>query len=155
MTAGTYASGTTVSSSRSRDEIENTLIRYGATSFATGWEAGRAAVTFEYGGRRIRFVLTFPATDDRAFTHTPTGMRRTSKQAEVAHEQAVKQRWRALSLVVKAKLEAVASGLFTFDEEFLAYTVLPSGRTVFDEVAPAVEQAYVTGAMPSVLQIGS
>ncbi|WP_454044388.1 hypothetical protein [Cellulosimicrobium sp. Marseille-Q8652] len=35
----------------------------------------------------------------------------------------------------------------TFEAEFLPHTVLPSGRTVFEEVGPAVEIAYETGAV--------
>jgi hypothetical protein len=155
LMAGQYATETTVTSDRSRNEIERTLIRYGATSFATGWDHGRAAVIFEYGGRRIRFVLTLPDPTDRAYTKAPNGRARTSAQATAAYEQAVRQRWRALSLIIKAKLEAVASGLITFEEEFFSHVVLPNGNTVFEEVAPAVDQAYTTGVFPPVLQIGS
>ena len=41
-----------------------------------------------------------------------------------------RQRWRALNLAIKAKLEAVESGIVTFDQEFLAHIVGPSGQTV-------------------------
>ena len=34
-----------------------------------------------------------------------------------------------------------------FEEEFLPHTVLPSGRTVAQEIMPAVESAYATGAV--------
>lgn len=62
---------------------------------------------------------------------TPTGRRtRSDDAAEKAWEQATRQRWRALHLVVKAKLEAVESGITVFDDEFLAHIVLPDGGTV-------------------------
>lgn len=154
-TAGRYASGTDVSSDRSKAEIERTLTRYGATSFIIGWETGRAAVGFEYGGRRIRFVLPLPDRAERRFTHTPTtGKVRSAAQADTAYEQAVRQKWRALLLIVKAKLEAVESGVAEFEAEFFAYIVLPSGRTVYEEAAPVVEQAYLTGAVAPLLQLG-
>jgi hypothetical protein len=37
---------------------------------------------------------------------------------------------------VKAKLEAVSSGISTFEREFLADLVLPNGRVVHEELAP-------------------
>lgn len=146
-----YAQNTDVTSDRSRAEIERTLTRYGATSFMYGWEADRAAIQFVKDGRRIRFVLPLPDRNDREFTHHSRG-RRTENAIETAYEQAVRQRWRALALMVKAKLEAVASGIVTFETEFLPHTVLPSGRTVAEDVLPAVAIAYDTGS-PARLQI--
>ena len=142
-----YAESTTVPSDRSRAEIEKTLTRYGATTFQYGWQQDRAAIGFVMSGRQIRFVLPLPDRESADFTRTPTGKSRTSTAAEAAYEQAVRQRWRALALMVKAKLEAVASGIVTFEEEFLPHTVLPSGRTVAQEIMPAVESAYATGAV--------
>ena len=142
-----YAESTTVPSDRSRAEIEKTLARYGATTFQYGWQQDRAAIGFVMSGRQIRFILPLPDRESADFTRTPTGKSRTATAAEAAYEQAVRQRWRALSLMVKAKLEAVASGIVTFEEEFLPHTVLPSGRTVAQEIMPAVESAYATGAV--------
>lgn len=45
-------------------------------------------------------------------------------------EAAVRQRWRALVLVLKAKLEAVASGISTLESEFLANIVMQNGQTI-------------------------
>lgn len=141
-----YAENTDVSSDRSRAEIERTLTRYGATSFTYGWEEGRAAIQFVMEGRQVRFILPLPDRNAREFTHTPArNTLRSQAAAEAAYEQAVRQRWRALALMVKAKLEAVSAGIVTFEVEFLPHTVLPSGNTVAQEVMPAVEQAYATG----------
>ena len=41
-----YAANTEVSSSRSRDEIERTLERYGADQFLYGWQEESAIVGF-------------------------------------------------------------------------------------------------------------
>ncbi len=62
--------------------------------------------------------------------------------------QAERQRWRALLLVLKAKLEAVESKIATFESEFLSHIVLPDDRTVAQHVMPLIAQAYETGAMP-------
>lgn len=152
----TYASATDVSSDRSRAEIERILTRYGAESFAYGWDAGRAMVGFTSRGRQIRFVLPMPDKASREFTHTPSrGYRRTESEIAKAYEQAVKQRWRALALVIKAKLEAVEAGIVTFEDEFAMHMVLPDGRPVSAHVLPAIEQAYATGDVRPLLQIGA
>ena len=49
-----YANQTTVSSEKSRAEIETTLRRYGADSFAYVSERTRAIVAFQAAGRRVR-----------------------------------------------------------------------------------------------------
>lgn len=147
-----YAAGTEVTSNASRDEIERTLSRYGATGFMYGWDQQRAVVAFQAYGRRVQFTLPMPDRNAREFTHTPTrGQRRSQAAAEKAYEQAVRQRWRALALVVKAKLEAVESQITTFDEEFMAHIVLPSGSTVGAWMAPQIREAYETGSMPALL----
>lgn len=146
-----YAEGTEVSADRSRSEIERTLQRYGASGFMYGWDPARAVLGFVAGERQVRFVLPMPDRDDEQFTLTPTGRERSPKNAADAYDQAVRQRWRALALVIKAKLEAVAAGIVTFDEEFLAHLVLPSGETVGQSVVPSVAQAYATGETPALL----
>lgn len=144
--AGTYASNTDVSSARSREEIDRTLARFGASAFAYARSEQAASIQFVANERRIRFVLPMPDRNDREFTHHSRG-RRTDSAIEAAYEQAVKQRWRSLALMVKAKLAAVEAGIVSFEDEFLAHTVLPSGRTVAEEIGPQVERAYVEGAV--------
>jgi hypothetical protein len=155
MTQGTYAAQTSVTSEKSRNEIERTLTRYGATSFAYGWQGQQAMIGFVMDGRQMRFLLPLPDPSDRAFTRTPTNRTRTAKQAEEAHQQAVRQKWRALALIVKAKLEAVESGIVTFEEEFAMHMILPDGRRVAEHVMPAIEQSYATGRVPQMLAITS
>jgi glycogen debranching enzyme len=148
----TYASETSVSSEKSRAEIERTLVRYGADEFAYGSRKDRAMVGFVIHDRQIRFLLTMPNRNDREFTHTPArGYRRDDSQIAAAYEQAVRQRWRALALVIKAKLEAVEAGIVTFDEEFAMHMVLPGGQTLGDLVLPQIETAYATGQIPALM----
>lgn len=150
-----YAESTSVSSDKSRAEIERTLARYGASSFMYGWDQDRAMVGFVANNRQVRFMLPMPNRDDRAFTHTPgRNLQRTAAQIETAYEQAVRQRWRALALVIKAKLEAVEAGIVTFDEEFAMHFMLPNGQTVGQWVLPQVEQVYAGGGMPELLPGG-
>lgn len=150
--SGVYAAGTDVTADRSRSEIERTLQRYGATSFMYGWEPNRAALAFAVEGRQVRFELPLPDRTSPEFTRTSSGKQaRTPKAASEAYDQAVRQRWRALALVIKAKLEAVAAGIVTFDDEFLAHLVLPNGSTVAQELAPRLALAYESGTVPALL----
>lgn len=147
-----YAANTDVSADRSRAEIDRTLQRYGATGFMYGWEGTKAIVAFKMKDRQIRFTLEMPNRDERRFWVTPgRHQKRSETQAYAAWEQATRQRWRALALAVKAKLEAVEAGIATFEQEFMAHIVLPDGRTVGDAMIPQIATAYETGLMPKLL----
>ena len=129
-----YASQTTVAPDRSRAEIEKTLLRYGAGGFAYAWEDDKAMIGFKLDARRVQFVLPMPDPNDDEFKYTSARRNyRNDEKRLQAYNQAVSQRWRALSLCIKAKLEAVEAGIVTFDEEFLAHLVLPTGRAVYYE----------------------
>lgn len=146
-----YAAGTNVNADQSRAEIQRTLERYGADQFMFGWDRDCAVVGFRINDRQIRFVVPMPDLDSDDVRLTDTGKTRTPSACKDRYDQLVRQRWRALLLVIKGKLEAVESGIVTFDAEFLAHIVLPDGRTVADTVVPRVEQAYRDHEMPSLL----
>lgn len=149
--SGRYAEHTEVSSDRSRVEIEKTLRRYGASSFMYGWDNLCAVIMFELADRRIRFRLPMPDRNAREFTLTPTGRQRSETAAVEAWEQAGRQRWRALALVIKAKLEAVAAEITTVEQEFLAHIVLPDSSTVGEWVQPQLAVAYQRNEMPALM----
>jgi hypothetical protein len=146
----TYAEGTTVTPEKSRGEIERTLTRYGADAFSYGWDGDRAMLAFRASGRMIRFELPMPPLAD--FRYTPSGRRERDHAGMVAErEKAMRQRWRALALVVKAKLEAVEAGISEFEQEFMANIVLPDNTTVGDWMGPQIAEAYERGTMPKLL----
>lgn len=145
-----YAAATDVSEEASRAEIERTLRRYGADGFMYGWQDNRALIAFRMQGRQIRFLLTMPAPNDEAFTRHSRGAR-SPESARRQWEQACRQRWRALLLIIKAKLEAVESGVSVFEDEFLANIVLPSGEGVGAWLRPQIAAAYESGVMPPLL----
>ena len=146
MANGRYATKTRVSVDRSK--IDSTLRRYGVEQFGYGWEASRQIIYFGFGGWLVRFLLVMPDPDSDEFRLTPTGRQRPPDSADNAYQQAVKQRWRALVLIIKAKLEAIESGITTFEEEFLSYMVLPDNTRVGKRVLPMIEDSYRTGEMP-------
>jgi len=149
-----YAEKTTVSVEKTKAEIERILQKYGAEQFIHGWDANKAVVMFRLGGRQIKFVLILPDKNDASFQLTPGRQRKRSTEAAFrAWEQACRQRWRALCLVIKAKLEAVESGITTLDDEFMAHIMLPDGSTVAEFMGPQIQIAYEKGEMPKLLPL--
>jgi hypothetical protein len=129
--ATTYAKGTSVAVDRSEAEIRALLRRYGATGFIIGESMGRAQIAFEMHDRRVIMRLVLPERSEKRFHQTAA--RRTTRSPEVAlqlWEQACREKWRSLVLALKAKLEAVQSGIETFDQAFMAHIMLPSGDTI-------------------------
>jgi hypothetical protein len=128
-----YAKRTRVPVEQSRNEIERTLTRFGATGFIYGWQEDRAVVGFQMADRHVKFILPMPKA----------GSDRDGAEA--------RRRWRALVLVIKAKLEAVADGIAVFDNEFMAHIVTPDGTTLGEKMLPQIEQMYRSGKMPPLL----
>ncbi len=139
-----------VSSEKSKAEIEQTLSRYGATAFGYATNAASAMITFQAGGKQIRFILPLPDRADFATAEKWGKVREQSpEQAYYDWEQACRQKWRALALVVKAKLEAVASEITTLEQEFMAHIVLPNGKTAGQHFLPGIDKAYIDGKVPA------
>lgn len=147
-----YASNTSVSIGRTRDQIEHVLKRYGADGFAYQSFKENAQVMFAYDDWVIRFALPLPPIKD--FEHSSGGRYRNPDTAEKYRDQAVRSRWRALLLVINAKLEAIDVGITSFEEEFLAHLVTPSGSTVASWLLPRLKDARVSGEMPKLLEAG-
>lgn len=124
-----YARRTEVPVSRSRQQIEAIVVDYGADQYGTALdsEGERAMIQFRIASWLVRFIL--PLAD--------------------CTEQQQRQRWRALLLVIKAKLEAVESGIATIEEEFLAHVVTPGGETFGQWAVPQIREMRKTGQLPS------
>jgi hypothetical protein len=146
-----YAQNTEVSADRSKTEIERTLQRFGADQFAYGWDETQALIGFRIAGRSVRMTLILPSPDDRMFSRTPTGRRRTQAAATEEYNREVRRRWRALAVVIKAKLVAVSEGISTVEREFLSDMVLPSGQTLGDWAVPQLDTIRDSGQVPALL----
>lgn len=133
-----YASETEVAVEKSKHVIETLLKAHGAEQYHTGWDATRDVVEFGWQGKQIRFVLPRPKPETHALT--PSGFLRTTKQVRLAMEQADRQRWRGLYLVVRAKLEAVEAGISVFEEEFMAFIVTSDNRTIGEILLPRIAE---------------
>jgi len=134
-----YAATTKVPVAKTRSEIEQLLERHKAKQYGTAvdYDQMRARVQFRLHDRIVRFIIALP---DR------------KKLGEgVRFEREERQRWRALLLVIKAKLESVESAIETFEHAFLSQIVMPDDRTVAEIVTPLVAFAYKDGKMPKAL----
>lgn len=136
-----YAEHTKVSVDRSKNEIEKTLLRYGADDFMYGSSATKGGgIMFKYNNRLIKIGVPLPNRDDY--------------QYETRYNQEYRRRWRVLLLALKAKLELVDAGLVSFEDEFLAQTCLPDGTTIADTIQPQIQQAIKEGNVPKLLLPG-
>lgn len=145
-----YAENTSVSVANSRAEVEKLLTRNGAKQFVIGAAEGQALLAFEMPAvdahgdkvlRRLRFLVPMPT------------LGRGTTETKVAAE--TRRRWRALLLVLKAKLEAVSSNIVQFDTEFLAHIVVENNTTVGDRMVPLITKAIEQGGnLPPLLGPG-
>ena len=128
---GKYAQSTRVPVVRSQLEIKDTLIRYGAESFGFFEKGECATIMFAIDGLGIKIQVPYPDCND----------------------QEIRQRWRALLLVIKAKLEAIDSGISTFETEFLPFILMPDGQTIGQTFLPQIKEAKKLGQMPDILAL--
>ena len=148
-----YASGTTVPVEKTRAEIERLLMKHGATQLGiiSDSERGIALVIFTITGRQVRLRVPLPVLGD---VEANGRHRAAGDECIRRFEQLTRQRWRALLLFARAKLQLVELGLSTVEREFLAHIALPDGQTVEDVLLPQLEEAYRTGHMPPLLPPG-
>lgn len=144
MAARAYAQRTRVPADRSRIELEALLRKAGAHDIAQMVNDDRAMIAFRLVDRCYRF--TVPLYDGPAAERTRNGFK-VASAATMSPRQAqqARQRWRALLLVIRAKLESARAGITSLDVELMPYCVLPGGRTVADEALPRIASAYASG----------
>jgi hypothetical protein len=141
-----YAESTSVPVERSRAEVEKLLTKYGATDFGYIMRPDACHVMFRAKERNVMFRIALPrpgsVKEGVGFTRSGYSRRKVRVTAEDMRDREVRRRWRALALVIKAKLESVASGIEVFEDAFLAQIVLPGGRTVGEEIRGNIAEAY-------------
>lgn len=150
-----YAERTDVDVEKSRHEVERMLRDAGADQIIAAWGRGasQAMVAFVLGGVPIRIMVPLPTEAEIA--KTATGKERKNlADRESAKERLERQRWRALVLLVKAKLEVIRLGVSSVEEEFLAHVMLPRGETVGSKVLSELHKAMTDGALPQLMLPG-
>lgn len=136
MTAA-YAQRTTVDVSKTRSEIDRLLVKYGATQVGIMNDEleACAAVLFTMRGARFRIAIPLPTDKELA-----------ASRRQVSLEQLRRERWRAVLLLLKSKLEIVRLGVVTLEHEFMADLLLPNGGTVGEQLAEAIRHGLGTSA---------
>jgi len=155
--SGKYAKTTDVAVDKTRAEIEHVLTKYGADAFGYSIDGTDAKIAFRLQGRHYRFALTLPPPDRADFQTYKQGsstFRRATGVPEKMWEQECRSLWRALLLVIRAKLEAVAVGITTLEDEFMAFMVLSDGSTVGERMKPQIEEHYRVGGPPRLMLEG-
>lgn len=123
-----YAEGTAVTVESSRGEITGILAKHGVKRMGWTSEPESDTLMFELGGYSFRFNIVRP---------TITEIRRLYPNA---YDESKKldgewrRRWRANVLLLKAKLEFIASGDTTLIRELLPYAVLTNGTTLEESI---------------------
>ena len=141
-----YASGTSVSEDRSRQEIERNLRKFAGDDFDEFvYRSSREEAAIGFKLRGLHFVIAIKMPSQSEYSKTPTGKDRKANAAFAAWEQECRRRWRSLSAVVKAKLVAIDDGVATFESEFMPYILLGNGQTLASQIAPAIERAAESG----------
>lgn len=148
-----FAAETSVPVGRSRSELEDLLRKYGADEFASGWQTGKARVQFRIQGRSVRLEVPMPTIKDVP-EKSEGGRRMNLEQREKRLEQLERQRWRAIVLLTKSRLEAVAIGIETIETAFLAGFVTPNGRTVGELLRDQLDKVITEGAKVKLLGDG-
>lgn len=163
-----YAEGTSVSVEVSRVEVERILRRYGATNtgVVSDDDSGCVVLGFTVEGASYRITVPMPTVggervavaklDRKPNGWGPDKRGRYSQAARESIlrkrvEQTSRERWRAVVLLLKAKIELVRLGVSTIDREFLANMVLPSGRTVSETIPDIIRRGLTdeTRALPA------
>lgn len=138
-----FAQKTKVPVEKTRAEIERLVRQHKADQFASGWDDRSARIQFKAHERIVRFTLQLPDRTQAPWKYNAT-----------KYDQEMRRCWRALLLVIKAKLEGVESKITTFEEEFMAHIVMPDGKTMAEHALPAIAAAYQSGKMPTALLQG-
>jgi hypothetical protein len=146
--SGRYGAATSVTVERSKTEIEKLLGKHGATRFGTmtDYGAGVAQVHFVFYERPYQIEVPLPSVADDDVRLTETGKRREGAALTNALAQGERQRWRAIWLLCRALLEAVATDAISIEDAFLPFAVLPDGQTVANALKPQFARAIEAGA---------
>lgn len=147
-----FAKGTKVAIETTDHQIKQMLRKAGATAYATFEDDSGAKIAFRLHDLNIRMSLAMPDRWSEQFTMRVVNQhgglsRRTEEAAEKLWEQACRERWRALHLCVKAKLEAIEAGVETFEDAFLAHVQTETGETVGERVRPQLA-SIISGNAP-------
>lgn len=140
---GRYAKQTAVPIAKSRQEIDQTLRRWGAkqVQWSDDYDGGRAMLRFfwEYEEQAFAARFTIAFLDDTALRDECVDGR-TGGFSQTKYDKALKRigmvEHRELALLIKAIFVAVDAGIISAEEIFLPFLEDDSGSTVAQIVLP-------------------
>jgi hypothetical protein len=149
---------TTVSVENSQAAIRKLLVGYGCEDFQFG-ESRRdgdriAAIGFRSRDRAVRMRVTLKPPKPMDVSKKVTRARSKTREdiIEELYEQEARRIWRVLHWNLKTRMEAIAEGVETFEEAFLAHLLDErTGRTIYESL---VDDGRVELAAP-LLQLES
>lgn len=136
---GRYAEGTSVTVESSRGEIMGILGKHGVIAQMIGTKPEADFVQFELKGKVFRLEVVRPTQAD-IFRLWPNHRDTESKMA-----QEWRRRWRAIVLLLKAKLEFADSGDSTVERELMPYMLLKDGTTLGSAIEGGKVPLLTTG----------
>jgi hypothetical protein len=136
MASRRYAQETTVSVTKSQQELSMLLQKAGADQVLLAWDSMQGTgVRFRMGGRFAQLMV--PPPGEKRLRELKNWRPRWSTQELLDQEQ--RRSWRALILLVKAKLEAIAAGITTAEREFMPDLLMEDGRRLEEWALPTLE----------------
>jgi hypothetical protein len=132
-----YAEGTQVPVSRSHDQIKAELRRVGADQIGVMEGGGKAYVVFKV--RDVLYRIASVPIDPK------------SKRDPEAEQR---RQWRAITLLVKAKVVSINEKISTVEREFLSDAVMPDGSVLADHSQKLITSAYADNGPPKLLLLG-
>ena len=156
--ARAYAETTSVSVEKSRAELDTLLGKHGAQQrgIMTDEVANSAVIMFALDGQKYSIRVPLPPIasiepekghEPRQWQYWDHAIRDLWRQKE--HAQACRTRWRAIILLIRAKLEAIRVGLSSPEREFLADLILPNGKTAAEEIRKVLDAGDAPRALGS------
>lgn len=133
-----YAEGTEVPVSRSIDQIKAELKKVGADEIGVMETAKQSWLVFAI--RHVRYRIT-------------TGEIVVPRGKDPARE--ARRQWRAILLLVKAKVVSIVEKISTVEREFMADAVMPDGSVLADHAPRLIEHAYKENGPPKTLLLGA
>lgn len=131
-----YAEGTEVPVSRSHDQIKVELRRVGADQIGVMEGAGGVQAYLVFKIRDTMYRIT-------------NGEVKVARGKDPARE--ARRQWRAIVLLVKAKVVSILEGISTVEREFLSDAVMPDGSVLADHAPRLIEKAYKDNGAPQLM----
>lgn len=121
------------------EDIRKLLTRFGCTRFGTmtDTEKGELVVQFTYRGANVTAAASFRGYAAAWLKEHPMGPRMRGTKADYEKKALAQAQISVCSILrdwIKGQVMAIETGVLSFEGAFLGQILLPSGKTILDEV---------------------